>query len=86
MAGRHRLRGPREHIAQPFRQRAIEVVDARTLIGHFLTMDVLTTGRLPHGRYTALCGQDVLPACLAEPGTSRCPSCMSVPRQRLGRS
>lgn len=83
MAGRHRLRG-RRHVPHPSRQRAIEVVDARTLIGHFLSMDVLTAGRLPHGRYTALCGQDVLPACLTEPGTGRCASCASVPRQRLG--
>lgn len=80
MAGRHRHKHRRvRHAAPP---RAVEVVDARTLTGHFLTLDALAAGRLPHGRCTALCGQDVLPACLAEPGSSRCPSCVSIPRQQ----
>jgi hypothetical protein len=81
MAGRHRLKGRRmQHTP---RHRAIEVVDARTLTAHFLTVDALAAGRLPEGRYTALCGQDVLPACLTEPGSGRC---VSIPRQRSGSS
>jgi hypothetical protein len=86
MAGRHLLRGRRQHGAQPFGQRAIEVVDARTRTAHSLTDEALAAGRLPHGRYIALCGQDVLPAGLTEPGSGRCPSCVPIPRQRLGSS
>lgn len=80
MAGRHRLRGRR--VQRTVRHRAIEVVDARTRTVHFLTDDALAAGRRPKGRYIALCGQDVLPASLAEPGASRCPSCVSIPSQR----
>jgi hypothetical protein len=81
MAGRHRLRDRRvQHTA---RQRAVELVDACTLTAHFLTMDALAAGRLPKGRYIALCGQDVLPASLAEPGRGRCLLCISIPTQRL---
>jgi hypothetical protein len=46
MAGRHRLKRQRQQVPQTSRQRAIEVVDARTLIGHFLTMDAFAAGRL----------------------------------------
>jgi hypothetical protein len=81
MAGRHRLKGRR--VQQTSRRRAIEVVDARTLTAHFLTDDAFAAGGLPQGRYIALCGQDVLPACLVEPGRTRCPTCVSIPRQRL---
>lgn len=84
MAGRHRLANRRVHHAAP--PRAVEVVDARTLRGHLLTLDALTAGQLPGGRYVALCGDDVLPACLTEPGTGRCPPCVSIPRQRTGSS
>jgi hypothetical protein len=80
MAGKHRLRNRR--VQHTTRHRAVEVVDARTLTAHVLTMDALAAGRLPKGRYTALCGQDVLPACLTEPGRNRCPSCVSIPSQR----
>lgn len=64
------------------RHRAVEVVDARTRTAHFLTRDALAAGRDPKGRYIALCGQDVLPASLVEPGSHRCPSCVSIPSQR----
>lgn len=80
MAGRHRLTGRRVQHAAP--HRAIEVVDARTRTTHALTDEALAAGRLPQGRYIALCGQDVLPAGLTEPGSSRCPSCAWIPRQR----
>jgi hypothetical protein len=68
-------------------QRAVEVVDAHTLTTHLLTLDALAARRLPEGRYTALCGKDVLPACLTEPGSNRCSSCIScssIPSQRRG--
>lgn len=48
-----------------------------------LTPDALAAGRHPAGRYIALCGQDVLPAGLAEPERGRCTSCVSIPAQRL---
>ena len=80
MTGKHRLRDRRGQ--RPTRHRAIEVVDARTLTAHFLTMDALAAGRLPQGRYITLCGHDGLPASLTEAGRSRCPSCVSIPSQR----
>jgi hypothetical protein len=84
MAGKHRLKGRR--VQHTPRRRAIEVIDALTLTTHFLTTDAMAAGRLPEGRYTTLCGQDVLPACLTEPGSGRCASCVSIPRQRSGSS
>ena len=82
MVGRHRLKNRRVPAQRFSRHRAIEVVDARTLTAHFLTLDALAAGRLPKGRYIARCGQDVLPASLAEPGRNRCLSCVPIPRQR----
>jgi hypothetical protein len=81
MAGRHRLKG-RSVVQRTARHRAVEVVDARTLTVHFLTMDALAAGRLPRGRYITLCGQEVLPASLIEPGRNRCKLCVSIPSQR----
>jgi hypothetical protein len=83
MAGRHWLKNRRVQIQRPSRHRAIEVVDARTLTTHCLSMDALAAGRLPKGRYIARCGQDVLPASLAEPGRNNCLSCIPIPSQRL---
>ncbi|MGH3889344.1 MAG: hypothetical protein ACRDSZ_22760 [Pseudonocardiaceae bacterium] len=80
MTGKHSLKGRR--VQRTSRHRAVEVVDVRTLTAHFLTMDALAAGRLPKGRYVALCGQDVLPASLTEPGSRRCSSCVSIPTQR----
>jgi hypothetical protein len=80
MPGKHRLKHRRaEHTA---RHRTVEVIDAHTLTTHVLTNDAFAAGRLPKGSYTALCGQDVLPASLVEPGRGRCASCVSVPAQR----
>lgn len=77
MTGKHRLKGP--SVQRTSRHRAVEVVDARTLTAHFLTLDALAAGRLPKGSYIARCGQDVLPASLAEPGRNRCLSCVPIP-------
>jgi hypothetical protein len=46
MTGRHRLKG-RNVVQRTTRHRAIEVVDARTLTTHCLTVDALAAGRLP---------------------------------------
>ena len=81
MTGRHRFKG-RSVVQRTARHRAIEVVDARTLTAHFLSVDALAAGRLPKGRYIARCGQEVLPASLAEPGRNRCLSCVPIPGQR----
>jgi hypothetical protein len=83
MAGRHRLKSTQVPAQRPSRHRAVEVVDARTFTAHCLTLDALAAGHLPKGRYIARCGQDVLPASLAEPGRNRCLSCVPIPRQRL---
>jgi hypothetical protein len=80
MPGKHRLKSLRAEYTA--RQRAVELVDARTLTAHFLTLDALASGRLPKGRYIALCGQDVLPASLAEPGRGRCRLCIPIPSQK----
>ena len=78
MAGKHSIKTRRVQRTS----RYIEVVDARTLTAHFLTLDALAAGRLPHSRYIALCGRDVLPASLTEPGGRRCLFCVSIPSQR----
>jgi len=67
MAGRHRP-------AQPGR-RPVELVDVRTKQAHLLTLTAYEAGFDPHGAYVALCGAEVLPACLAEPGRSYCEPC-----------
>jgi hypothetical protein len=76
MAGRHSIK--RKRAERTARRRAAEVVDTHTR----LTPDALAAGRHAAGRYIALCGQDVLPASLAELGNGRCPSCVSIPAQR----
>lgn len=80
MAGRHSIK--RKRAERTARRRAAQVVDARTLRAHLLTPDALADGRHAAGRYIALCGQEILPASLAEPGNGRCPSCVSIPAQR----
>ena len=88
MPGKHSLKRKRSERAA--HRRTAEVVDARTLRAHFLTSEALAAGSSAAGRYIALCGQDVLPACLVEPGRSRCALCMArqdgsaVPVQRAG--
>jgi hypothetical protein len=80
MPVKHRLKRRRaEHTA---RHRTIKVIDAHTLTTHVLINDAFAAGRLLKGRYIALCGQDVLPASLVEPGRGRCSSCVSIPAQR----
>lgn len=85
MSGRHRLKRRQAVCTVPRRRRTVEVVDVHTFTIHFLTMDALAAGRHPKGRYIALCGQDVLPAGMTEPGHTRCPSCVSIPPRERGR-
>jgi hypothetical protein len=69
MAGRHRPARPG--------QRPVELVDARTKQAHLLTLTAYEAGFDPHVAYVALCGAEVLPACLAEPGKGYCGPCRS---------
>ena len=69
MAGKHRP-------AQPGR-RPVELVDVRTKQAHLLTLTAYEAGFDPHGAYVALCGAEVLPACLVEPGRGLCEPCRS---------
>lgn len=63
----------------------VELVDASTLVAHELTPDAFAAGRGPTGRYVALCGADVLPAAVEEPGRGPCGQCHAkLPIQRSG--
>jgi hypothetical protein len=68
------------------RRCVIDMVDVRTLLTHLMTPDAAAAGR--RGRYVALCGADVIPASLTEPGQGRCEPCVrmsvSIPSQRFG--
>lgn len=75
MPGKHTLKRKRSERADY--RRTVQVVDAHTFTAHFLTPDALADSRHAAGCYIALCGQDVLPACLVELGRSRCPACLS---------
>ena len=79
--GRHRRDTP------PRRRttRTVELVNARDLSVHLLTLNAHETGWVS-GEYVALCGMSILPAPLIEPGNARCPRCTTrtIPRQRTG--
>ena len=53
------------------------MVDVRSLVMHLLTPDAAAAGLRGKGRYIALCGAEVIPASLTEPGRSRCKPCLS---------
>lgn len=60
-------------------------VDLRTKLTHLLTPDAAAAGRVGGGRYIALCGADVIPAAMTEPGRGYCQSCRTsttIPTQR----
>jgi hypothetical protein len=60
----------------------VDMVDIGTGTSHLLTPDATAD---PHGRYPPLCGLDVLPAALVDPGTGYCWDCRSSipgPRSR----
>lgn len=64
----------------------MDMVDVRDLRIHFVTPDAVAQGRHAPGRYLALCGADVLPASLTEPGNKRYEPCVlaRVPSHRTG--
>ncbi len=59
-------------------------VDLRTGITHLLTPDAAAAGRVRVGRYLALCGAEVIPAAMTEPGHGDCQPChaAAIPAQR----
>lgn len=73
---RHRLLR-RRHRLTPRRRRLIDMVDIRSLVMHLLTPDAAAAGLRGKGRYIALCGAEVIPASLTEPGRFRCQPCLS---------
>lgn len=74
--GRHRRRDRARQTGLRSR-RLIAWVDARTSITHLLTPEAAAAGRLGGGRYITLCGANVLPASLVDPGESYCRACRS---------
>jgi hypothetical protein len=66
--------------------RTVEMVDAHDLLVHLLTEDAIAAGRNATAKYIALCGADVLPAAMVDPGERRCAVCLeqrlAVPEQR----
>jgi hypothetical protein len=75
---KHRLPAPED--AARVVERRIEMVD-HTGTAHFLTVDAAEHG-MPAGRYTALCGEDVLPAALVAREARYCRLCTPIPAQR----
>ncbi len=49
----------------------VKLVDVGTRLTHLLTGDAYAEGLRPKGRYWALCGADVLPAALVDPGSGQ---------------
>jgi hypothetical protein len=80
MPAKHSIK--RKRAEQAAGHRTVEVIDAHTFTAHLLTDAALAAGQLAKGRYIALCGRDVLPVSLVEPGSGRCSSCVSIPVQR----
>ena len=80
--GRHRQRRPAHRALR--RSELCPWVDLTTLIEHLLTLNAAAAGRLGGGHYIALCGAEVIPASMVEPGRGFCQPCRaaSIPTQR----
>lgn len=84
--GKHsKLRRHRHQIVPP--RGMVEMVDIRTGDNHLLTLDAAAAGRQAAGLYRALCGADILPAALVDPGMSYCRLCLSttIPAPNAGK-
>ncbi|MDQ2880462.1 MAG: hypothetical protein M3Y48_04150 [Actinomycetota bacterium] len=75
--GRHSKR----HGRHTPRRHTIAMVDVHTGTEHLLTPDAAADG-LPRGRYSALCGEDVVPAALVAREARFCRLCTPIPAQR----
>lgn len=79
MTGRHSKCGAHARIPAP-RRSGIELVDI-TGTAHLVTADAADNG-LRRGRYTTMCGEDVLPAALVARQSRYCRLCVPIPPQR----
>lgn len=79
--GRHR----KGRHATPQQRRTVTTVQLVDTSGtaHLVTLDAAADG-LSRGRYTTLCGGDVLPTALVARATRHCRLCAPVPAQRSG--
>jgi len=71
-----RLRRPPKAAIPAPRRAVIELMDARTRVGHRVSPDELLAGRA-RGDYQAQCGARLLATSLTEPGRGRCRECAS---------
>jgi hypothetical protein len=58
--------------------RPVEMVDRRTRVTHLMTPDAAAAAHGPEGRYLALCGAELIPAAMVEPGCGYCLPCLST--------
>jgi hypothetical protein len=77
--GRH-SKQPGRHVPQRRTVATVELVDT-TGTAHRVTLDAATDG-LSRGRYTTVCGGDVLPAALVAREARYCRLCAPIPAQR----
>ncbi len=57
------------------RSPGIAVTDGLTRVTHRVSSEAMSEGRRTGGRYQAVCGVQLWPASLTEPGRGRCPAC-----------
>ncbi|MGH3782426.1 MAG: hypothetical protein ACRDRO_17855 [Pseudonocardiaceae bacterium] len=75
--GRHSKQSQNRHTPA---RRTVEMVDIAGT-AHRLTPDAAADG-LPRGRYSALCGEDVVPAAMVARKARYCRLCTTIPVQR----
>ena len=57
------------------RSQGIAVTDGLTLMTHRVSSEAMSRGPRTRSRYQAVCGVQLWPASLTEPGRERCPAC-----------
>lgn len=64
----------------------VKWVELVTNIEHLLTRDATSAGTPGAGGYITLCGADIIPGAMVEPGRKRCQDCLAhvIPGQRRG--
>lgn len=84
MGKHHKIRWHHRRVAPPTGM--VEMVDILTGHNHLISPDAAAAGWQAVGRYQALCGADVLPAAMVDPGTGYCWPCRStnIPTSRIG--
>jgi hypothetical protein len=56
----------------------IQLIDLRTRVTHLMTPDAAIAGHGPRGHYLALCGAELIPTAMIEPGCGYCLPCLSA--------